>query len=105
MQKDNNIKCILANASPPDNIVDLDIGKSWRLTGKRCLQALFCLQGCVWVTQERGIHDYVLNTGEAFIVSHPGLVMVKALSTSRIGYTKRITAKPFKGCFSQTIFD
>jgi len=95
----------LSNLSTPETIVDLAAGQGWGLKGKRRQQTLFCLQGSVWVTQECDIHDYVLEEGEAFVVTLPGLVLVRALTPARIGYAESLMPVPFKGRFSQTVFN
>ncbi|WP_319406761.1 DUF2917 domain-containing protein [uncultured Desulfosarcina sp.] len=95
----------LSNLSTPDTLVDLAAGQGWGLKGKRRQQTLFCLQGSVWVTQECDIHDYVLEEGDAFLVTQPGLVLVRALTPARIGYAESLMPMPFKGRFSQTVFN
>jgi hypothetical protein len=95
----------LSNLSTPDTIVDLAAGQGWGLKGKRRQQTLFCLQGRVWVTQECDIRDYVLDAGDAFIVTLPGLVLVRALTSARIGYAESMMKAPFRGRFSQTVFN
>ena len=96
---------IFSNLSTPDIVVDLAAGQGWGLRGKRRQQTLFCLQGSVWVTQECDIRDYVLEEGDAFLVTLPGLVLVRALAPARIGYTESVVPVPFKGRFSQTVFN
>jgi hypothetical protein len=96
---------IFANLSTPDTLVDLAAGQGWGVRGKRRQQTLLCLRGSVWVTQECDIRDYVLNEGDAFLVTLPGLVLVRALTAARIGYAESLMPVPFKGRFSQTIFN
>jgi hypothetical protein len=93
----------LSNLSTPDKIVDLADGQGWGLKGKRRQQTLFCLQGRVWVTQEGDIRDYVLEEGDAFLVTLPGWVMVRAFTPARIGYAERLMPEAFKGRFSQSL--
>ena len=95
----------LSNLSTPDNVVDLAAGQGWSLKGNRRIQTVYCLQGSVWVTQECDIRDYVLEAGDAFLVTLPGLVMVRALTPARIGYAESFNTVPFKGRFSQTVFN
>ena len=96
---------IFANLSRPDTVVDLNRGQGWGVQGKRRQQTLFCLQGSVWVTQECDIRDYLLEEGDAFLITLPGLVLARALTTARIGYTESLMPAPFKGRFSQTVFN
>jgi hypothetical protein len=95
---------LLSNPNIPDQTIDLAAGRSWAVKGRRRQQTLFCLQGSVWVTQECDIHDYVLDEGDAFLITLPGLVLVRALKPARIGYAESLTPEPFKGRFSQTVF-
>jgi hypothetical protein len=96
---------LLSNLSTPETVVDLAAGQGWGVKGTRRQQTLFCLQGSVWVTQECDIHDYVLEAGEAFVITLPGLVLVRALKPSRIGYAESLVPASFKGRFSQTVFN
>lgn len=94
----------LSNLPKPDAVIDLNTGQEWRLRGKRGHQTLFCLHGSVWVTQECDIRDYILDMGDAFVVTLPGLMLVRALSQALIGYAESLVPVPFKGHFSQTVF-
>ena len=96
---------VLTNVNSPDKIIDIEAGQGWALKGKRRQQTVLCLKGSIWVTQEGDIHDYVLEEGDAFLVSLPGLVLVRALKSSRIGYCERLNAAPFKGRFKETVFN
>lgn len=93
-----------SNLRKPDTEVDLAVNQGWALKGRRAQQTLYCLEGCVWVTQEGDIRDYLLQEGDAFLVTLPGLVLVRALTPARIGYAEALTSGPFKGRFSQTVF-
>ena len=101
---DDHKRFFLVNLPNPIKLVDLIVGQEWRLTGNHAHQTLFCLHGIVWVTQERDIHDYILEKGDAFVVTLPGLVLVRAFSQARIGYAKSLLPHPFIGSFSQTVF-
>ena len=96
---------MLSNLGTPDTTVDLAVGQGWGVTGRRRQQTLFCLQGRVWVTQEGDIRDYLLESGDAFLITLPGLVLVRALTPARIGYAESLLPTPFKGRFSQTVFN
>lgn len=56
------------------------------------------------MTQECEFRDYVLEKGDAFVVTLPGLVPVRALSYARVGYAESLAPVPCKGRFSQTVF-
>lgn len=96
---------IFSNLNLPDTTVDLAAGQGWGVRGKRRQQTLFCLQGSIWVTQECDIRDYMLEAGDAFLITLPGLVMVRAMTPARLGYAESLMAEPFKGRFSQTVFN
>jgi hypothetical protein len=46
-----------------------------------------------------------LDQGGAFLVTLPGLVLVRALAPARIGYTESMAPVPFKGRFSHNVFN
>lgn len=96
---------ILSNLGRPDTVVDLATGQGWGVKGRRRQQTLFCLHGRVWVTQEGDIRDYLLESGDAFLITLPGLILVRALTAARIGYAESLLPLPFKGRFSQTVFN
>jgi quercetin dioxygenase-like cupin family protein len=95
----------LTNFGRPETLVNLAAGEGWTVLGKRRQQTLYCLQGSVWVTQECDLCDYVLEAGDAFIITLPGRVVVHALQAARIGYAERLMTVPFKGPFHQTVFN
>jgi hypothetical protein len=95
---------IFSNLSKPEKEIPLAVGQGWGVKGKRGRQTLFCLEGKVWVTQEGDIRDYLLEEGDAFLVTLPGLVLVRALTPARIGFADNLMPSPFKGRFSQTVF-
>src|SRR5438552_2643960 len=42
-----------------------------------------CLGGRIWITEEGGTDDIVLEAGESFDVARAGVAVVQALSTAR----------------------
>ena len=104
--KDNSLAkgFIVSNLNKPEKKVYVSAGQGLGLRGKPGRQTLFCLEGKVWVTQEGDIRDYLLEAGDAFLVSQSGLVMVRALTPAYIGYAENRMTAPFRGRFSQTVF-
>lgn len=97
---------VFTNVNPlPDRIVDLEAGQSWALKGRRRQQTLLCLEGSLWITQEGDIHDYVLEAGDAFLVTLPGLVLVRALKPARVGHCEGLHTASYKGRFKDTVFN
>lgn len=96
---------VFTNVNPPDKIIDLEAGRSWSLKGRRRQQTLLCLKGSIWITQEGDIRDYLLEEGDAFLVTLPGLVLVRALGTARVGYCESLHTVPYKGRFKETVFN
>ena len=78
--------------------VDLDFGALWQARGDQRWRVIICHRGVVWITQECDVADYVLQEGEIFIVTLPGLVMVQALEPALVTVvTPSITARPYAG--------
>jgi hypothetical protein len=76
---------------------ELGIGEVWRARGDQRWRIIVCRRGVVWITQERDLADYVLRTGEAFIVTLPGPVLVQALEPASVAVTSCIRATPYSG--------
>lgn len=102
---DRHTRFTLSNLGRPETMVDLATGQGWGVKGRRRQQTLFCVKGRVWITQEGDIRDYLLESGDAFLITLPGLTLVRALTPSRIGYSETALPVPFKGRFSQTVFN
>ncbi len=96
---------VLSNLSQPDTEVGLAAGQGWGLKGKPGRHTLLCLEGQVWVTQEGDIHDYLLDAGDAFVVTQAGLVLVRAMTPARLGCVDSTKSPCFHGRFSQTVFN
>ena len=43
-----------------------------------------CLEGALWITQDRDRRDTVLEPGGSFVADRPGTAIVLALRTSRV---------------------
>ncbi len=76
--------------------MQLALGKGdlWLAAGNYCWRAIVCLQGIIWVTQERDLRDHVLAAGEMFLISQPGKVVVQALADARMQITPSLAATP-----------
>jgi hypothetical protein len=79
--------------------IELQRDGLWRVDGCTCWRVIICLQGRVWITQERDLQDYVLAAGEFFVVTQPGAVLVQALQAARIQVTPSLKTAPYVGDF------
>jgi hypothetical protein len=78
--------------------MDLEVGARWQARGDQRWRVIVCCRGVVWITQERDVVDYVLQEGEIFIVTLPGLVLVQALEPASVTVvTPSIGARPYAG--------
>jgi hypothetical protein len=66
----------------------------WRLDGDHRWQVIVCLQGSVWITQQNDFQDYLLGSGQGFIVTRPGLVIIQARPHARIQVTPSLETVP-----------
>jgi len=96
---------VFTNLESPDQTIDLEAGQSWALKGRRRQQTLLCLEGSIWITQEGDIRDYVLEEGDAFLVTLPGKVLVRALRPARVGYCEGLHTEPYRGRFTDAVFN
>jgi hypothetical protein len=64
--------------------LDLEVGVPWQARGDQRWRVIICRRGVVWITQERDAIDYLLQEGEMFIVTLPGLVLVQALEPASV---------------------
>ena len=94
----------VCNSQRPGIDVELGAGQLWQMDGDRRWQALLCLRGEVWVTQERDFRDYVLAAGEVFIVTRRGAVVVQALEDAAFQVTPSLQAAPYVGRFADAVF-
>ena len=49
---------------------------------------VFCISGCLWLTQQGSPRDIVLNAGDEALLSQDGTTIVMALSDSRWLHTE-----------------
>jgi hypothetical protein len=82
------LNLIFSNLGRPDAAIDLAAGQCWRISGDCCRQAVICHEGQVWITQAHDVKDYILEKGDAFMITMRGQVLVQALTFSRIGYVE-----------------
>ena len=57
-------------------------GEIIRLNGDGRGLHIVCRTGALWITQTDDEKDYVLQAGETFVVTRPGLVLVQGLDES-----------------------
>ena len=89
--------------SPADEIVLA--GNDFRqLAGDNRWRVISCLEGELWITQSRDIHDYLLTAGEMFIITQPGTVVVQARQPARLHITPSLASPAYAGDFGKTIF-
>ena len=48
---------------------------------------IYCLQGILWVTQQGDGQDYILGSGDRFVVSRSGRVVIEAVSDAILRIT------------------
>jgi hypothetical protein len=66
-------------------LTDITLNKYgiWSLEGDRRGDVISCLNGTLWITQEKDTRDYVIESGQKFWVTKPGTLIVQALANSR----------------------
>ncbi len=87
----------VCNVAGPATEVELLAGGLWHMRGDQRWRVIICVRGMVWVTQERDLQDYVLEAGQAFIVTQPGQVLVQALETACFQVTSAAAVAPYAG--------
>lgn len=95
---------IFSNFGRPGSAIDLAAGQCWRVSGDSCRQAIICQEGQVWITQPHDVKDYILEKGQAFMITLPGQVLVQALTFSRIAYVENLRPEALKNCARQLFF-
>jgi len=53
-----------------------------------------CLDGALWITQEKKAADVVLEAGQFFVIDTPGLTLVMALCPSALRLRERVSRVP-----------
>lgn len=69
--------------APLSRILEMERGATHRVSTRRPL-VIRSLAGAVWVTQEGDARDFVLKAGQAARFDGAGLVVLEALTLSRI---------------------
>ena len=64
--------------------LELEVGALWQARGDQRWRVIICRRGVVWITQKRDAIDYVLQEGEIFIVTLPGLVLLQAMEPASV---------------------
>jgi hypothetical protein len=77
--------------------VELGLGELWRADGDNRWRMIICVRGVIWVTQDRDMQDYVLTTGQVFLVTLPGTVLVQGLEDAAMQITPSLRARPYMG--------
>lgn len=78
-------------------LVELGTQDIWRLDGDNRWRVIVCVRGEIWVTQERDLRDYVLSTGDMFIVSQRGSVLIQAFGKACVEITPSLKSVPYRG--------
>jgi len=76
---------------------ELRAGDLFCLTGDSRWRMIVCLRGVIWITQERDMQDYVLTSGEMFLVTLPGKVVVQGLQDAAVKFTPSLKTAPYVG--------
>jgi hypothetical protein len=69
--------------SNPKYVVELEQGDLLPLDGAKGVR-VSCIEGSLWLTEERGAGDVVLQPGQSYEVAASGRTLVQAMSRSRV---------------------
>ena len=69
--------------SKPKFVVELDQGSLLPLDSAKGVR-ISCVEGSLWLTEERGAADVVLQPGQSYEVEATGRTLVQAMSRSRV---------------------
>lgn len=84
--------------------IELRQGKLWRVQGDNRWRAILCLEGEIWITQPWDAQDHLITTGEMFLITQQGKVLVQALLDTRLQLTPPLTAVPYRDWIEHPIF-
>jgi hypothetical protein len=73
----------------PRELFELNGDSRWRL--------IICQRGSVWITQAQDMQDYLLEPGDMFLVTLPGVVLVQALQPASVEITPSLAKAPYRG--------
>lgn len=99
-----NVKFALSNPQEVDAVIQLSAKKSHHLDWDHRWQTVACLKGRIWITQEKDFQDYILEEGEAFVITNFGRVVIQALEDSAIAVTPKLGSPKFTGKVNQAVF-
>jgi hypothetical protein len=85
------------NAHGPAAQVRLRDGELWSQEGDARWSVIVCLEGRVWLTQERDWRDYLLTAGDIFVVTQRGRVVASAQGPAVLQVTPPLESAPFAG--------
>lgn len=85
------------NVHGPMKTIELADGQLWRAEGDHRWSVIICLEGMVWLTQERDWRDYVLTAGDVFIVTQPGKVIASAKGHATLQIAPTLETVPYTG--------
>jgi hypothetical protein len=71
------------NPSPEARVVALRAGEVLTLDDAEGVR-IQARSGTVWVTEEDNLEDYIVASGEAFVIDRPGRTVVQALAPARL---------------------
>jgi len=91
------MRVAVSNVQSPVTKVKLHSGDLWRMDGDHRWKMIVCLEGRLWITQERDVRDYEMRAGDMFIVTQPGLVLVQALEEACMQITPSLKTAPYVG--------
>lgn len=95
---------VLANMPAPIETIDLAQGRDKELKGDHRFETIACSQGRLWITQQGDANDYIIDEGEAFVITRRGKLIIRALKDSSFGISPSINQTAKVGRFRQLHF-